>query len=122
MKTFKRKSEDDIKKIKKELRRKTLNPKYFILMFLLGTPMVTILGGFCGSRVSKPWGFSLKILLENICIVFIASFVIYLFNIIYGKPLFNDNFYICKKCLKNHFSYKRKCDCGGTLESSDYYE
>ena len=84
MKTFKRRSNDDIIRIKKALRKQSLNPKYALLAFISLTILITLTGGFFGTKVNpKPWGFSLNIFLEVILISLIISLVFYISIIIY---------------------------------------
>ena len=121
---YRRKSESEIERIKKENWERAKDPKNVILFCfgmsaLLGLVLITIGEPNSSEPVKPSWeGFFLLCIMATI-----LSIIGYMIQLLSRRKLQdNPGILICKNCWKPNIQCKKKCDCGGEFESSDYFE
>ena len=122
--SWKRKSEDEVIILKKNILRESRNPKTAAIYAGTGTIMSFLALSYIPTDLGPPdppgasW---LGLIISTVCGVGIFA-LMYLMQVWQKRNIGNEvNFRICKQCNEIDHVGNKNCECGGELEPSDYY-
>ena len=121
---YKRKSQDEIVKIKRRMFKNVLLSKEPLVYGAVSMPTFFLLISFIPSRnTGDIRGPSLKILLFSVLIGIGVSVFTYIFQLISRREISDESYFgICRSCLSSNHDGKSKCKCGGKIEPQEYYD
>lgn len=122
---WKRKKENEIQKIKQEMRKSSFNLCYSLLTIAIGTPLLFISRALGLSRnILSPLGFTIENFVESSIATVLIALLIFLFQIATGRSIehFNYHWKVCNNCNKEKRSISKTCSCGGIFEPIEFYD
>ena len=120
---YKRKTEEEIKLLKRHQFKKAFNPKIPLLLGAGSVPLIFLSISFLPSRFSNPVGMSFESLIFSVAAGIVLFLLTYFTQILRRRTDFDEPYFgICNKCQKTSHDGKTKCKCGGIFEPQEYYE